>query len=456
MRIFLAVLACVFGATTSAHAERTTHAVVVEKSAFAAAAGEVSNIIFLNRCVGNCTITKGATDARTNTSSIPVGAAGATYTLSAFNKGDAAWSELVTCVRDLYLPYGVQITDVDPGPNVLHHEAMVAGTDAEIGWDGALGVGSVDPDCAPYNNGISYAFANAHADIEDLCWTVAQEVGHTYGLDHVFDCHDPMTYLPGCFRKYFRNEDYICGEYEERACRCGNVQNSHTRLFTLFGKGNDIPAPDVEIIGPMAGATINASTVIEGTLTAGRGLGTIELWINGHKWDEQQGPALDRQTGTFGFNLPSELPNSVLDIEVRANTDLGEPFAPGLASVTVTLGAACTNADACLDGQQCTDGRCLWGDATGELGDACDFDQFCLSGRCEGTCTESCVVGIAGDCPNGFICDPVGGGLCFPGSDDEGGGGCCQASGSLGAGLAQAMAALAMMLLLVARRRSAA
>jgi len=78
--------------------------------------GHTSNIIFLNRCQGGCTINSGFGDSRTNTSSIIRGSA----TISEWNKGDAQWEELVSCVTALYDPYDIVITDVDPGTKTPH------------------------------------------------------------------------------------------------------------------------------------------------------------------------------------------------------------------------------------------------------------------------------------------------------------------------------------------------
>ena len=37
---------------------------------------------------------------------------------------------------------------------------------------------------------------------------MAQETGHTFGLDHAFLCADPMTYLDGCtLPKQFQDVD---------------------------------------------------------------------------------------------------------------------------------------------------------------------------------------------------------------------------------------------------------
>jgi len=96
--------------------------------------------------------------------------------------------------------------------------------------------------------------------------------------------------------------------------------------------------------------------------------------------------------------------------------------------VTVTKGAPCTSADGCATGQKCEQGRCLWDPPTGELGEACAYPQFCVSGICRGTvdqqiCTQDCIVGLEDACPTGLTCVPTdpGKGICFFPDDS----GCC-------------------------------
>jgi len=83
----------------------------------------VSHKIFLNRCPGGCTISPGSDDSRTNKSSIP----NSQVVMTQWPHGDAAWQRLVTCVRDMYAPFDIQITDVDPG-NADHFEVIMPAT----------------------------------------------------------------------------------------------------------------------------------------------------------------------------------------------------------------------------------------------------------------------------------------------------------------------------------------
>ncbi len=80
---------------------------------------------------------------------------------------------------------------------------------------------------------------------------------------------------------------------------------------------------------------------------------------------------------------------------------------------------ACTGDDDCPGGMRCDDG-CRWpAPSPGALGSACADVLDCVTGACaESTCTQVCVAGVAGTCPDGFTCVTTAGGddYCF---DDE-------------------------------------
>ena len=74
---------------------------------------QVSHTIYLNPCLPNgCTVHPGNDDSRTDSSSIPETQA----VLTAYPHGSTSWNTLVQCVKDMYAPFDIQVTDVDPGP----------------------------------------------------------------------------------------------------------------------------------------------------------------------------------------------------------------------------------------------------------------------------------------------------------------------------------------------------
>ncbi|MEZ4401212.1 MAG: Ig-like domain-containing protein [Kofleriaceae bacterium] len=439
-----------------------------------AAAATVSNIIYLNRCAGGCTITKTAypnSSSLNNTTwiggqGIPEGTS---YTISEFAFSQAVWDEFVTCVKDVYRPYDVQIVTDDPG-NVPHHEAIVAGRSSEAGLSGGilgqaeLGAGF----CAPKDNAISFNFANDHNGIaglsvaENLCWTVAQETAHSWGLDHEFDCHDALTYVPGlpsggsCGIKFFRNSAFACGENAARPCVCGgSTQNSHQKILTVFGAGTGPQLlPTMNITAPTNGSMFPAGNSVVVSATSRRGMSKVEVYINGWKWTEKEGAG-----PSYVVSVPAGVPDGVMDIKARACDDID---VCAEQTVTVTRGAPCANADACLAGQKCEAGKCFWDPPSVELGGACTIDQECLSLQCSdiGGGVKACAVPCQGGpndfCPEGFSCTGATGqaGVCaLDGGGDDGGGCCSVDRGGSSAPVLINLGLGAAVALLVARRR---
>jgi len=411
------------------------------------AAALVSPTIYLERCRGGCVVHMGTNDARTNTSTIPnkdttvseyANAAGAIDIAA-----NAEWAQVVQCMKEVYSPYNVTVTDVKPTSGVTYHEAIIAGRPMEIGQPrDVLGVAPLTSNCSAIDNVISFSFANNHpADdrVFNICWTAAQESAHAFGLDHEYSfvtgnrsaCSDPMTYRNDCGgEKFFRNELANCGETNSRACKCGATQNSHVKLVGVFGAGTSIARkPTSALTSPVGGGTLGTTVAIQAG--AQRGVARVELYFNGFKWAEQPGAAFEFRgqpdPSTYAIRVPADLPNSIVDVKAIAYDDLGASTASSV--VTVTKGAACTAASSCATGQKCEAGKCFWDPPAGEIGDACSYAQFCKSGLCTGTkdqqiCTQDCIPGVADSCPADFEClmSTPGAGVCFFAST---GGGCC-------------------------------
>lgn len=207
------------------------------------------HILFLNRCVGGITITQGVDDSTSNTSSIVNGV----INLPQYPFGDAAWAEVLDGARDIFAPFGITVTDVDPSP-APHDEVIVCGNADAAGFPGTAGVAPFN--CGVIANAITYVFPETIGnDARFTIETVAQEAAHAWGLDHEFKCEDPMTYLLDCGDKSFQQGAFPCGEYEARACMCGgNDQNSYAHIMGLFGAGTpDTQLPAVSIVSPTDG-----------------------------------------------------------------------------------------------------------------------------------------------------------------------------------------------------------
>jgi hypothetical protein len=171
------------------------------------------DILYINRCVGGCTITPGFDDAINHRSSLVSG----TSTIPQFPFADSVFDATVTCIRSVFAPYDVYVTPADPGP-VVRRELILAGQPSHIGFPN--GVGGVAPwqMGTPINNVIAFAFAaSLGADPDLLCWIGAQQIGTLYGLDHAYYCPDVMSYL-SCGLKTFTDFDAQCGESAVRPC----------------------------------------------------------------------------------------------------------------------------------------------------------------------------------------------------------------------------------------------
>jgi hypothetical protein len=431
---------------------------------------QTAGVLYFNRCRGGCTVTKSATDdVRTRASTIPRGNLGEQFTLTEWAHGDQAWNELMQCLREVYSPYNVMVTDQQPAPGVAYNENIVAGSDDEINYN-AGGVSPVTGDCSPFSYVISYTFANDYPpNIYTLCYVAAQETGHSYGMaDHAWAyisdgrsaCNDPTSYRVDCLsngQRFFRNGAVTCGDFNQTTCNCSGM-NSHLKLLGALGPGQSlIPAPTVSIDMPAAGATIQNGAAVIASAYSKRGVDKVELWLNGYKWAESRGAsfnATEQPETAYSLPIPAMVPNSVLDIEVVAKDDIGETTTS--SKITVTKGAPCADASTCLDGQKCEAGKCFWDPPAGEVGDACTYPQFCKTGMCiaatdgEQLCSQTCVPGTTDSCPMGFDCLETGGGqgACWP---ESSGGGCC--STSRDAAAQSALLAFGLVLLLRRRRR---
>jgi hypothetical protein len=418
----------------------------VERSV--APSAQVSQTLYLERCKLGCQVHQGPNDARTNTSTIPVAA---TSTVGEFANSlgltgasaDAEWAQVVQCMKEVYSPYNVVVTDVKPTSGASYHEALIAGLPGDIGQSSdVLGLAPLANDCSAIDDVISFTFANRHPPtgrVLNICWTAAQESAHAFGLDHEFSfsnnrsaCNDPMTYRTDCGgEKFFRNEAASCGENTARPCKCGTSQNSHLKILSVFGAGTPITgAPTVLLASPKAGGGTLGKSVVA-TAGATRGVARVAVFFNGFKWAEAPGAAFQSNgqpnPSTYNILVPAALPDSIVDVKAVAYDDLGASTES--AVVTVTKGAPCTTASTCAKGQKCEAGKCFWDPPSGELGDSCTYAQFCKSDLCTGTkdqliCTQACIPGVADACPSGFSCvmSSATEGVCFFASD---GGGCC-------------------------------
>lgn len=408
-----------------------------------AAAQGFSNVIYLNNCKpGGCSIKAGFDNSLTNTSQIPQ----QTSNVSAFNGSDATWQAVVNCVRETYAPFGVSIVDQRPASG-NYHMAIVAGSPGNIGEPN--GVGGVSPfGCGYLPNAISFSFANIYGgDVDQICWTVAQETAHSWGLDHKFDNRDPMTYLQsGPSRKSFQNQAGPCGTFSAASCQCGgSSMNSFAEIMDTFGGSTPTP-PTVHITAPTNNATgLDKGFQIKSDCTDDVAISKAELRIDNNL-------IATLTQGPYIWTAPAALAQGMHTLEVTCY-DIGNT--PSKDTIKASLGNPCSQSSDCATGTDvCVDGRCVRGSgAAGGLGTTCGTNTECASGSCTSDaggnhyCVESCDPAADG-CPSNFTCIPSGAsGVCWPGGD--GGGGVCSSGGNSG----PAFLLMGIAAILVIRRR---
>lgn len=420
-----------------------------------------SRTIFVNDCKpGGCQIYVGSEDSRRNRSTV----ARRTSLVPEFPFSDATWAATMACVRETYAQFDINITDVDPCPDpnsgctTPHWEIIVAGQPSDIAYpNDAGGVSPFDfQDCSIIENSITYAFAEVMGNDPDvLCWVIAQETAHSFGLDHEFNALDPMTYIQNPKSKRFQDEVSPCGESGARQCYCGRQgQNSVWELLQIFGTAPPSP-PTVEITTPGPGVAVDPGFRVGVTIEDNQGIRQVDLLIDGQVSTTLLSPP-------WAFNAPVSISAGGHVVEVRALDLAGTA---GSDSVEVLVGPPCDTPGDCSalgETHTCVGGRCVPGPgAPGGLGEDCDAPSDCVSGLCatldmENHCAESCAPG-GSDCPGGFSCldNGAGGGLCWPG-ESGGCAGCASSGDGRGADpLLPIGGGLLVALLLVRRRQRA-
>jgi len=296
-----------------------------------------------------------------------------------------------------------------------------------------------------------------------VCSTAAQEIGHSFGMDHSHNAADPMTYFNYATRKYFQNQADPCGSdcqggigpmgnacsgTDNQVHTCcvteGSTQNSYQTLTSLFGPGSPTP-PIISISTPQQGASVKAGFPVDATATDDSAIQRVELTVDGVL-------VQTLMTLPYGFNAPATLADGNHTVAVTAYDAHGTP---GTKTITVNIGPPCQSAAECpMSTDACIGGRCVPGPGVaGGLGTPCTANSDCGDQNCasDGTnmyCTTACT---PGECPDGFGCLPTMDGAtmgyCWPGYNEGGGSGCNSgAGGSVTCGLAFAA-------LLVTRRK---
>lgn len=201
-----------------------------------------TDLIYLNRCAGGCTVTVGIDDAINHVSSIPNG----TSQLVEFSFADSTFVATLGCLRNVFSKYDVKLVADDPG-QVPRREILLAGSSQNIGLP--AGFYSVAPIYSePRDNALVFVFAETIGDDSDvLCEEAARNVAYLYTLENVLYCQDVVAPATGCGVKTFTDIDAQCGETTPRPCLNGaSTQNSAAALAVTPGLGDRLLLSDFE------------------------------------------------------------------------------------------------------------------------------------------------------------------------------------------------------------------
>lgn len=201
-----------------------------------------SRVIWLDRSARE--VAPGDDDAARGRSSVVRHQGELARRLPGWKGSQKAWAQTVKCVKDVFAPFAVEITETRPATDEFILVA-VGGRPSDIGVKDRRVAG-----LAPFSGGIipravvfSFAAAQGHQP-QAVCETIAMEVAHAYGLDHEYLCSDVMTYLRPCGKRRFVDKPAPCGEKKPRPCAGTGAaqQNSYRRMAEAVGLRPKPPA----------------------------------------------------------------------------------------------------------------------------------------------------------------------------------------------------------------------
>jgi len=181
------------------------------------------------------TYTPGPNDSSNNTSAI----LSEEKTVAPHQPPTGHWDATMECLRTVWAPYNVLVTDQDPGASP--HMEIVVTTTSSMDLIGSNAGTSISPfSCDVVEGGISFVFAKAAGETDPIavCEAASFSSSKMMGLDNVLGCPDVNTWMSCAGQtRVFTDMDLPCGEFEARDCNCssGTTQNSHQVLLDTAG-----------------------------------------------------------------------------------------------------------------------------------------------------------------------------------------------------------------------------
>jgi uncharacterized protein (TIGR03382 family) len=255
--------------------------------------------IYLNK--NGTTLSPGGTNnSSTNVSTIVPN----TRNFPAWNVSAANWAIVVTATQEMFAPFGVTVSDVAPPPGTRHIEALFGGTASDAlpanqvpppDQGVILGVSPFTTDCSIIEDSIVFTFAASAVQVgqtpREIAEIAAQEIAHSFGLDHVLNASDPMTYLPYNGNRSFKAGAVSCGEDQPRQCglvlqgfpACRPNQDSVALLTERLGPGGlptDTTPPTVSIDAPRDNDIVPPGFEVYAAANDNIAVTSVELYID--------------------------------------------------------------------------------------------------------------------------------------------------------------------------------
>jgi hypothetical protein len=176
-------------------------------------------------------------------------------TIPPWTASEEVWAETIACLERMYAPFAVTFTEDEPDGE--HIAAVFGGSPLLLGLPrNYAGVSPFEADCSIIDSSIVFTFTDVlPPDAATACRVMAQELGHSYGLDHELRPGDPMSTLAFDGVRAFADEDVACGEDSPRPCglpghTCRATQSSFGLLADRLGlAGESTSAHAIEEVG---------------------------------------------------------------------------------------------------------------------------------------------------------------------------------------------------------------
>jgi MYXO-CTERM domain-containing protein len=316
-------------------------------------------------------------------------------------------------VRKQYKPYNVIITETEPASG-SYIEAVVGGTGSSTGWSassGILGVAAADNFCGVTERGIAFSFSTNHRGIakpnDELCATVAHEIGHLLALEHEIAAPDTMSYVPfaSAGQKSFTSANSQCGTDPQNvySCSCqttgaGQVTSSGMRLTQFVGvRPMESTPPTLEIKSPGDDSRVRPTFTVTATAADETAMEQVAVFLDGMNVGASTTP-----DGTM-YTIPlANVAEGSYTLEVQA-IDLAGNVTKRQRAITVALG---TLGESCGANEECS-GQVCAEDSDGafctqvcDAANACPADSECKSAGDVSVCVPDsggCSAGGAGN-----------------------------------------------------------